>query len=603
MSWRMTLALFVALMALATAYFAMQQRSEEKVLQAEAAKRLFDWTPEAVSRITFRPLEAKVVVGERVPEEGWRIVEPNPTIPPFEPMWERVAAQLSGLMNERTIKPGELKLSDYGLDIPVLEMEVTIGDENVELAFGALEPTQERRYALLNGELLFLAHKNAFFELNRSLDDLRNKFTVDDREANILRLEFAQIWTGESETTMEDPPAVGEESPPIIAARENAESPWKLVAPRQAAANQEIINAIVQELQFATGRRFVDDVASLADYGLQPARLRITMVDDAEGRAQTFYLGGAEADTGGLYVRRPDRDGVFVLDPHIITLLPRSPDQFQERRLLTLQDLDVERLLVTHGGETTTLLNDAVTGWRVETTEPFDTDQAAVSMYISALKRAAGEKILLADPAEVGLAEPATVIEMHPRGGGAPAVIRLQSNWDDPDYMLAQQDLGAIMTLPREQGDLLQVDQLHFRSRKLWTVDAATVNDVHLTFDGAAYHFKRAHGIWAVVEPEALKLPDSGTLDAWLGRMAELRVISPRPEEGVPAEALGFETPVLKLSLVGEPGELGTLEIGAPSAEKMLQRYTRMAGQDDVYRVDQKIIDATRDMIGALQPK
>ncbi len=603
MSWRMTLSLFVALVALAGVYFAMQQRSEEKVLEAEAAKRLFAWTPEEVSRVTLRPLEAKVVVGERVPDDGWRIVEPNPTIPPFNPMWERMAAQLSGLMNERSIEPGELKLSDYGLDIPVLEMDVVVDEENIQLAFGALEPTQERRYALLNGELLFLAHKNAFFELNRTLDDLRNKFTVDDREANILRLEFAQIWTGESETTMEEPPAIGEESPPIIAAREDADSPWRLVAPRQAAANQEIINAIVQELQFATGRRFVDDVASLADYGLQPARLRITMVDDAEGRAQTFYLGGAEADTGGLYVRRPDRDGVFVLDPHIVTLLPRSPDQFQERRLLTLQDLDVERLLVSHGGATTTLLNDAVTGWRVETTDPFDTDQAAVSTYISALKRAAGEKILLADPAEVGLAEAETVIEMQPRGGGSPAIIRLQSNWDDPAYMVAQQDLGAIMTLPRAQGELLQVDQLYFRSRKLWTVDTAAVNEVQLAFDGATYRFKRAHGIWAVVEPEALKLPDSGLLDTWLGRMAELRVISPRPEEGVPAEAFGFETPLLKLTLSGEEGEMGTVQIGSPSAEKMLQRYTQVAGQDEVYRVDQKIVDATRDMIGALQPK
>ncbi|MFM1919408.1 MAG: hypothetical protein RLZZ303_1042 [Candidatus Hydrogenedentota bacterium] len=603
MSWRGTIILFVVLVGLAGAYYALQQREVEKAQRIEAAKRLFDWDASAVSRLKLQQIEAAAVVGERV-GEGWKIVEPNPSIPAFVPLWNRVAEQLAGLMNERSIEPTSgLNLADYGLDIPVLQVEASVNGEEVSLRFGALEPTQERRYALLGEASLFLVHKNAFFELNRSLEDLWNKFTVDDREANILRLEFAQIWTGEGDSAMENPPAVGEESPPIIAAREAVDKPWKLIAPRQAAANQEIINAIVQELQFAVGRKFIDNVESLADYGMQPARLRITMVDDREGRAQTFLFGGFEPESNGLYVRRPDRDGVFVLDPQIVTLLPRSPDEFQERRLVTQQAAETERIEIVHRGEQTVIRNDEERGWVVESEVPFDTDQAAVSTYITALKRAAGERIILAEPAEVGLAEPETTVSMYPKGGGAPSMVRLQSQWEEDGFMVAQQDLGAIMTLPVSQGELLQVDRMHFRSRKLWSFVPAEIMEVALRFEDKDYQFKRAHGTWAALAPDNLRLPDGSALDAWLERVSELRVISPRPESGMDAAAAGLDAPLLDAVFTGESTSLGPLRVGAATPEKMLQRYIAVEGQEGIYRVDQKFIDATREFLSTLAPK
>lgn len=603
MSWRGTLFLFVVLVGLAGAYYALQQREAQTAQRIEAAKRLFDWDASAVSRLKLQQIEAAAVVGERV-DGGWRILEPNPSIPPFEPLWNRVAEQLAGLMKERSIEPPSgLNLADYGLDIPALRVEARVNGEEISIRFGALDPTQERRYALLGEGDLFLVHKNAFFELNRSLEDLRNKFTVDDREANILRLEFAQIWTGEDGATMENPPAVGEESPPIIVAREAVDKPWKLIAPRQAAANQEIVNAIVQELQFAVGRKFIDNVESLADYGMQPARLRITMVDDREGRAQTFLFGGFEPETNGLYVRRPDRDGVFVLDPQIVTLLPRSPDEFQERRLLTQQATEMERIEIVHRGASTVIRNDDERGWVVESEAPFDTDQAAVSTYITALKRAAGERILLAEPAEVGLDEPETSVTMYPKGGGAPSVVRLQSQWEEEGYMVAQQDLGAIMTLPRSQGELLQVDRMHFRSRKLWSLAPAEIMEVALRFEETDYRFKRAHGTWAAVAPDNLRLPDGSALDEWLKRVAELRVISPRPESGMDAATAGLVDPLLDVVFTGEATSLGPLRVGAATPEKMLQRYISVAGQEGIYRVDQKFIDATRELLSTLAPK
>lgn len=608
MNWRGTLGLFVALALLGGAYAFLQWRGESETREIEAAKRLFDFAAADVSRLEIQQVDQKNVLGSRSETGAWTITEPNPTIPAFAPLWDRVSEHLAGLVNERTIEQGNLSFSDYGLDVPALTVRAKAAGHDIELKFGKLEPTQEKRYALLDGKLLFLAHKNLFFELNRSLDDLRNKFTVDDREANIIRLEFAQIWTGREETTMENPPMVGEESPPIITARDNAGEPWKLVAPRQAAANQDLVESIVKELQFAVGRKFVDGVESLSDYGLQPARMRITMVDDRSGQPQTFLFGNSDTEGGGIWVQRVGRDGVFMIDPQVLTLLPHSPDAFQERRLLTRQALDMNRIVVTHHGAVCELTNDPEKGWQALPPSSFETDQAAVSAYITSLKRALGQSIVLAEPADVGLAEPETLIQLYPRDGSAPAEVRLQSNTGEAGKIVAQQDLGAIMTISTEVAEALQVDPMYFRSRKIWKLDPAEAQELNLTLDGKPYALKKAHGVWAVVAPENLLVGDSAAVDNLLKHLSELRVVSPRPEEGVAIEALGFGSPVLLVHVVTQaegatPVAMGPLEVGNASPEKMLHRYTRLAGLDGVYRMEQKVVDAVRNFVDGLQPK
>jgi hypothetical protein len=605
MNWRGTLGLFVALTALAGAYVYLQWRGEETVREVAQAKRLFDFEPAAITKLSIRQVDQKAVVAERA-EAGWKITEPNPTIPPFVPLWERVCEHLAGLVNERSIDPGALDLAQYGLDVPALEVNANAGGRSIALTFGKLEPTQENRYALLDGKQMFLVSKNQFFELNRALDDLRNKFTVDDREANILRLEFAQIWTGRQDTPMENPPAVGEESPPVILARESATAPWKLVSPRQAAANQELVEAIVKELQFGVGYRFVDDVKTLADYGLQPARFRMTVVDDRGGRTQTFLFGDSDQESGAIYVQRPDRDGVFMMDPQVLTLLPSTPDAFQERRLLTHQAMDYGKVVITHKGEVTELNDVPEKGWVATPEDNFETDQAAVSTYITALKRAMGERILLTTPEEIGLAEPETRIQLFPRDGSAPSEIRIQSKWDDPAFAVALQDLGSIMTVPTEMATKLQVDPLYFRSRRLWKFNPTEVTEVALTLEGTAYRFKRAHDAWAVVEPAGLLVGDGAAVDAFIKSMAELRVISPRPEAEAAPESFGLVPPTLQVTLTtnteeGVVGTTGPLDVGGPSAEQMLHRFARLAGQPGIYRIEQKTIDATREFIAALQ--
>ncbi len=260
MRFRGTVLLAVVLVFLCAGYWWMQRREVERVREAVEARRLFDFTAEDVVRLRIAQLGKTPAAGVRN-DGGWEIVEPGPGITPYAPLWDRVAGRLAELRNERTLLERAEDLDQYGLAEPVLTVSAELASgAGVELAFGTLEPMRVCRYALYQNEI-FLVHKDMFYELNRSLKDLRNQFLVDHREADVLRMEFARIWTGNSPEAakMEAPPEVGSESVRVVVERASAEEPWRMVAPVDAPADQERVSALVSEVQYGTAMRFIDD--------------------------------------------------------------------------------------------------------------------------------------------------------------------------------------------------------------------------------------------------------------------------------------------------------------------------------------------------------
>ena len=66
----------------------------------------------------------------------------------------------------------------------------------------------------------------------------------------------------------------------------------------------------------------------LEDYGLDVPGARVTIYTEA-GNAQTIFYGGfthADVERGGIYVKQSDRDAVFLVDAHVYSLFPRSPE-------------------------------------------------------------------------------------------------------------------------------------------------------------------------------------------------------------------------------------------------------------------------------------
>jgi len=608
-NFRTTLLLLFALLLLSLGYWGMNRLGERQEQQAQEARRIFQFDAPQIERLSIEPLGAPRTAAERVEQGVWLMTAPSESIPAFQPLWERVAQQFAGVTNERTVVERTSDLGQYGLEDPALVVKAETGEQEIyELQLGSLEPTQRFRYARLNEGPVFLVSKNSYVELDRSLFDMRHKFVVDERESPILHFSYVRIWTGRGEVSLADPPAVGDESVEVVLERADADSPWRMIAPVEAPANHEQVQNIVNEIQYAVGRDFVDSPESLSDYGLDPPQARITVQDAETGLPQVVLLGDFSTDEerGGLFVKREDRDAVFVMDAHLITELPRTPDALRERRLLGRAATDLRELHYTRGEEHFVLRKDEENTWRMAAPELMDTNQVRVSEFISQLFGIQGVEFFGGGVEEHGLDTPDITMVLHFEGEEAPVEIRMGPDPEHDSFIRATQEWGSVVRVPEASARVFRVAAHQFRSRELMRFDNAAAREITLELDEVRYRLEKVHGRWLVREPAGHVLQNQRDAEAMLDAVNPLLAAAALPETGEAEERHGLDTPALTLSISLEdeeagPRTLGPLRVGAPAGEDAQQRYASYAPRDGVFRIRQDVVEQLREAVRGVQ--
>jgi hypothetical protein len=611
MKLRTTLALFAVLLALGGAYWALQQRDASRVRETEAAKQLFAWKAGQVQRLEIARVGEGPSAAERVDAQRWRMVLPNETIPPLHEMWSRVAEHVAGLRTERTLKETHGGPEAYGLAQPALTVAARLEDgSEVKAVFGNLDPTQTYRFARLGEGDIFLASTETFFELNRSLQDLRHRFLVDDRETPLLHLELVRIYTGREEEELENPPAIGEETPEkVILHRENKDAPWVMVSPVESPANQELVGNIVKELQFTVGRDFIDAPEDLSDYGLQPANWRVTMVAEGSDTPQTVMIGdpSGEEKGAGLYVRRVDRPGVFVMDAHIVTLLPRTPDAYRERRMFTGPAKEIQSFTYQTREGSVTIARNAQDIWEMTQPEGLATNQILVSQFLGGVMNLQASGFKSGTLEQYGLQQPLGMLTIQMKDRPEPVVLRWTESAETPDVIYGTLETGAIVEFSRKQAAGLLAPLEAFRSHEVARIPADAAQRMELQFNETAYVFEKAHGKWVVVQPEGQLLANQTDAENILKALNPLLAEAIEPP-GTEEALLGFDRPAVtvtvtlnKLDGQEQATVVGPLVVGGVAKDNSQQRYARIEGSADVYRVGQEFVQRVREAVSGLQ--
>ncbi len=605
MKLRHTLGLLALLVALCALYYGLLHHREQRDAAMRVARKIFAFEPEALRRLSINPIDGPVCVAIRDDDGAWKIIEPNPTITPFQLMWDRVALHLTETMNEHTLSTQPSDLGQYGLDTPQLVVAgETAADDAFELRFGDLEPTQRQRYAQLDGGPLFLVDADAFFELNRSLTDLRHRFLVADREAPINEIEFAWIWDelGEelSEEAPEARPEVGEESVPVLVTRQDAASPWRMVVPEEAPADHRAVQALADEVQFAVAQDFIDNPEALRDYGLDPPRARISVRDGDSGHKQTFWLGALDEspDRSGIFARREHEDAVIVLDPHIVSLLPTAPLEWRDRRLLTRRVTDINRLEYVADDDAFVLEKDDAGRWRLAAPEMDRVNEFAVSGYLSFFKDIEGDEFV--ETLDKGTAHGGTEarINLH-FDDGAEAEVVVIADVTDPDTFYAVQDTGGAVTLSAAAARMLLTNSESFRSREILRFVKADADTLAFTFEGDDYLLAKRHNRWVLQAPENMELhnqADAHTLmDAVNPLFMKGAALLESPETLAP---YGLDAPVFQLEITfDDETPTKTLRIGAPNPLDPDERYAKSSERPGVYLISQEVMDEIREAL------
>ncbi len=609
MKLRHSLSLLLMLVLLGGLYAGMQYRQKNREERIRTAQRVFSFSPLDIQRISIRQIEGETATAERISESEWRFVAPNPTIIPLNALWTRVSEHLAALSNEHTVLESPSDLSAYGLDAPALEIEVvTAGNTPLHVRFGEVEPTQRCRYARVDQGPLFLVGVDTFFELNRSLYDLRHRYLVENRDLPILQMEFAWIWTGPPKEEQGRRVNTGDESITIAVERTSKDAPWRVVAPFEALARHEDVEAVATALQFAVCREFIDRPESLSDYGLAPARARISFQDPQNGTRKTLWLGMAEegAERPGMFVKTLEQDSVFIIETPLLNLLPTSPVAWRDLRLLTRRVSDVKELIYVRGADRFVLAKNSDGSWRLAEPALEAVNTFAINAFLSFIKEVSGDDFIEDKDVQNLFESPETRITLQFEDGSSSEIL-LVPNVEEPGKCFARQDSGTVVSLSGVAVDMLHVDNNTFLSLELLRFSKSDVRDISLLYEGREYVFNRRHNVWVAAAPEDFQLKNQSDITTMMDAVCPLRAIgiADSADTGAGIAHYGLDTPVFALKMTMEPSDGNqppiTLEIGGVNPDNPSERFARSSMRTGIYRINQEVVDKIREALRGFQ--
>ena len=593
MNARSTLILLAVLTVLVGAYWLMLRSEEHSRTRDHEARRIAPFEIEDITRIAIAREDGDPVAAERDSEGRWRIVEPY-EVEAAQRAWNRVAARLTELVNERTITEDPEDLGMYGLDEAEVAITAAAADgQEVSVRFGAMEPTQTQRYALSHDGAVFLASVDAFREFDRGLLDLRQRYLVDVGDKPVTRLEYARIRPQETGAI-------------VFEWREDSEK-WHITAPFDTLGEQELIEQLVDEVRYAAGMRYIDEYETLEDYGLDPpgALVRVANEDYPEGT--TVYLGSytADPDENGIYAWRDGADSVAVIDAGIVGMLPESPDAFRERRLVTRSARDIRRIEYARGDIEVVLENEPETGWRMTSPEAPESDQAAISNFVSALTMLEGGRFLNPYDDDVEIGEPEFEIALEFDDGEQPeplqfGALSMAAGGEDEVELTryATQDSGVAFAISEAATAALRVSDFDFRPRRVLPFAADEAAAVSMRFEGEDYRFEHDGERWAVSAPEGKTWDTQADMRTLLEAFAEAEAIA-REESVIPDDLApyGLDEPLLTAIIETDGGVFGPLRVGSPAEDNSQHRYATVEDRGELLRVRQALIETVRDAL------
>jgi hypothetical protein len=553
-----------------------------------------------VATVTILREGERASTGVRGPDGTWRITAPM-DIPANSVIWDRVAKTVAELSNQRTIEEKPADLAVYKLNEPRLKVSaVTKDGTTIDARFGEMDPTQKFRYAQLADGPVYLVSPDQFFELDRDLTWLRDCELFRKDKAGIAHIEFTPMRVKQG--TGQKPEV--EEAVTVIAERDDTGT-WSIIAPQPGTADQEMLNTLANDLQFARGRDYIDAPENLKDYQLDPPRARVRVRGEKGAELQTAYFGAYEPRTkenAGVFAMQEGRPSVFVVDAHIVSGFPQSgPDAWREKRIVTKQGSDIVSLKYTAGPQQFLLVNEAEGGWKIKEPQEEATDQAAVSRFIGDILQMKGTASYVERKPEFGLDVPAIRITLTYKGVETPAEILVGAAVPNTDRYYVTQDSGVVTTLENYDADKLAKSPKDFMARRLISFKKDAARDIALGLDDTAYVFARGEQAWKIQKPAGKVWESQDDMQAIIDTFAGLNAESVDTAAAPPdLSVFGLDKPTLSVTVTVQeeggatPTVLGPVTIGKLCPDDNHLRYAMVAGRPQVYRVKQAPVSAVR---------
>jgi hypothetical protein len=243
----------------------------------------------------------------------------------------------SGLKADRTFKPGEVKLSEYGLDKPKLEVNVeTEGGKSYTLKLGTDLPLGNERAALTGSGSVYLVSKYIASDVDKDLAGWRSDQLVQVYSTDVASLSVAN--------------ASGQ------VALAHTGSLWTITSPSPDLADRDRAEAVINDISGARIKEFVDTAPDLKAMGLEPRRFGVTVVRRGANAAPiTLDFGNEREAKDGKQVACKHGDRVFWVEAKPISHLSGSWQEWRLKNLVEVDSWAVDKLELAAGASKVTL--------------------------------------------------------------------------------------------------------------------------------------------------------------------------------------------------------------------------------------------------------
>jgi hypothetical protein len=388
----------------------------------------------------------------------------------------------------------------------------------------------------------------------------------------------------------------------VEAERKDAKSPWRIVLPQPAAADQAAVNRVLDSFSILKEKKDLGDDQNGKPYGLEPSSFITKLIFD-DGKEQGLEWGVENAFDRDIYLRKIGEKLIRVVDTGQKYSFDKSPYDLRNKLIAELTpDAEITRLDIT-GNKTPYVLEKDAGGWKVAGKPA---DEQSMNTLLNNLKNlrakaVAADDFKLALPGEFGMTPPRVSVKITAKEGQETVTRTILFSSQRPGAVEKQMlsyarrdDEPAVLQIDEQAGEL-DKDASELEDRQLVHADGESVRK--LIFEGPSGKVEVTHGkaatpdggvgeeVFTVTAPQNGP-GNKGTLSAALYSLTHLRATTFQGAAPASAKELakyGFDK-AQTATLLGEGDKvLARVKVGSVQQDKY---YVLIDGLPKLARVE-----------------
>ena len=306
---------------------------------------------------------------------------------------------------------------------------------------------------------------------------------------------------------------------------------WKITKPVRAVANQSAVGNLVSSVTTQMAEEvFGDGNENLADYGLSPAKVKLTFYLEKEGGVTTTQsvLVGSTSPVGGKVYGISSKIGkVFSASMGYKTTLSKTLFQLREKRLFPDLPGEINKVRIGSGKSATLIRKDKDGEWKMTSPIKARADRVIVEKFIDRILRSQASDFIdkRVDEKAIGLIPSMKSIIFYDTVGDKHYLHIGRKDATGSGVPVRRKKFGSIALLPSEFFDEMASGPDDFRDTHFFPIQREEVLRINWQIDSNSAELKKSKktGKWRVVSTPEERL-DQGRILAYLMDLEGVKV-------------------------------------------------------------------------------